>query len=83
MLFPDDDGTSIVKAYYGTETAVKWEPLLEASIETATGVATRLPSAPPIVYVGWATAGFVLGWLGYAVYASRAKADKARDREAA
>ncbi len=63
LVFPDDQGTTIVTADFATEEATKWEPIFEASIGKAKGVATRVPSPPPWLYVGWATAGLVLGWL--------------------
>jgi hypothetical protein len=63
IVFPDDNGTSIVTADFATEEASKWEPIFEASIGKAHGVATRVPSPPPWVFVGWGAAGLVLGWL--------------------
>ncbi len=74
LLFPDDKGTSIVKAYYGKGDAAKWEPAIESTIERAKGVATRLPPVPGTVHLAWSLAGFVLGWLGFALYQSRPKA---------
>jgi hypothetical protein len=73
LLFPDDAGTTIVKAYYATSEAAKWEPAIEATIDRSRGVATRLPGTPATIHLAWAVAGLVLGWLGFALYQSRPK----------
>jgi hypothetical protein len=73
-VFPDDLGTSIVTAQFAEEEAAKWEPLFEASIDTASGVATRVPAAPPWMMFAWAGAGGVLGWLVSAMLATRTAA---------
>lgn len=71
LMFPDDAGTSIVTASYPTEQATRWEPLFEATIARAKGVATRVPAPPPWMYVAWGAAGLVLGWLAGALLAKR------------
>ncbi len=63
IVFPDDQGTSIVTADFASEEASTWEPVFEASIGKAKGVATRVPGPPAWMYAGWAAAGLVLGWL--------------------
>lgn len=63
LMFPDDDGTSIVTASYPTEQATRWEPLFEATIGKAKGVATRVLPPPGWMYAAWGGAGLVIGWL--------------------
>ena len=67
LIFPDDEGTSILTASYPVEEAARWEPLLEATIESTRGVALRAPATAPVTYAGWALAGAVLGWFGTAI----------------
>ena len=67
LMFPDDGGTSIVTASYPTDQAAQWEPLLEASIGKASGVATRVPAPAVWTHAAWAGAGAVLGWLATAI----------------
>jgi hypothetical protein len=74
LVFPDDLGTSIVTAQFAEEEAAKWEPLFEASVDAARGVATRVPAAPPWMMFAWAGAGGVLGWLVSAMIATRTAA---------
>ncbi|MDF2692903.1 MAG: hypothetical protein K0S65_1286, partial [Labilithrix sp.] len=71
LMFPDDSGTSIVTASYPTEQATQWEPLLEATIGKARGVATRVPAPEPWTYGAWSAAGAVLGWLATALVARK------------
>jgi len=71
LMFPDDSGTSIVTISYPTDQAAKWEPLFEATIGKARGVATRAPMPAPWTYAAWATGGLVIGWLGTAILARR------------
>ncbi len=63
LFFPDDAGTSIATVSYPTEQAARWEPLFEATIANAKGVATRLPPPSPGVFAAWAAAGAAIGWL--------------------
>ncbi len=67
LMFPDDEGTSIVTASYPTEQAAQWGPLLEASIGKATGVARRVPAPAWWTHAAWAGAGAILGWLATAI----------------
>lgn len=67
LMFPDDHGTSIVTASYPTEQASRWEPLFEATIGKARGVATRAPAPAGLSYLAWAFAGAVLGSLASAL----------------
>lgn len=67
LMFPDDEGTSIVTGSYLTEQASRWEPLFEATIGKAKGVATRTPAPPPWMYGAWGAAGLVLGWFASAL----------------
>ena len=71
LMFPDDAGTTIVTASYPTEQATRWEPLFEATIAKAKGVATRVPPPPPWMYLAWGGAGLVLGWLAGALLAKK------------
>jgi hypothetical protein len=72
LMFPDDSGTSIVTASYPADQAARWEPVFEATIAKASGVATRVPSPAAWIYAVWAAAGAVLGWLASALVARRA-----------
>ncbi len=78
LVFPDDEGTSIVTADFAEEEAMTWEPIFEASIAKAKGVATRVPSPPSWVFVGWGAAGLVLGWLASALVVGKKKEEDAR-----
>lgn len=71
LMFPDDEGTSIVTVSYLTEQASRWEPLFEATIGKAKGVATRTPPAPPWMHAAWGVAGLVIAWLATALVARR------------
>ncbi len=72
LMFPDDRGTSIVTISYPTDQAARWEPLFEATIAKAKGVAVRVPGPSNVALAGWAAAGAILGWLGASI-AFRAK----------
>ena len=69
LTFPDDSGTSIVTASYPSEQGPRWEPVFEATIAKAKGVATRVPAPPDWMYAAWALAGLVIGWLASALLA--------------
>jgi hypothetical protein len=71
LMFPDDSGTRIVTASYPTDQARRWEPLFEATIGTARGVATRTPAPTFWTRIAWAAAGGVLGWLAIAIVARK------------
>ena len=71
LAFPDDSGTSLVTASYPSEQGTRWEPVLEATIAKAKGVATRVPSPPDWMYAAWAAAGLVIGWLASALLAKK------------
>lgn len=77
LVFPDDTGTSIVTIDYATDEAAKWEPIFEATIGKAKGVATRVPPAPAWMYGAWAAGGLVLGWLGASLLGTRSAAKAA------
>lgn len=72
LIFPDDTGTSIVTASYPTEQAARFEPLFEATIATARGVAVQAPAPKLSTRVAWAGAGGVLAWLAAALFVRRA-----------
>jgi hypothetical protein len=63
LMFPDDGGTSIVTASYPTDQAARWEPVFEATINKARGVAVRVPPPAPWARLLWGLAGIVVGWL--------------------
>lgn len=67
LMFPDDEGTSIVTASYPTEQGSQWKPLVESTIEKARGVATRVPSPPAWTLAAWALGGAVIGWFAAAL----------------
>jgi hypothetical protein len=71
LIFPDDSGTSIVTISYPTEQAARWEPVFEATIAKARGVATRVPSPPPWMYLAFGVAGAILAWLATALFARK------------
>ena len=74
LMFPDDGGTSIVTASYPSDQASRWEPLFEATIGTAKGVATRAPAPAPFTYLAWSLAGAMLGWFATALVKQKANA---------
>jgi hypothetical protein len=63
FVFPVDGGTVITTSLYGTGEAAKWQPVLEATIARAHGVARRMPPPPNWMVLAWGGAGLVLGWL--------------------
>jgi hypothetical protein len=63
MAFPDDAGTSIVTASFPADAAARWEPLMEASMVTATGVALRVVPPENWMYVAWGLGGGILAFL--------------------
>jgi len=67
FVFPTDDGAALTTAVYAKDEVAKWQPVLEATIETAKGVALRVPNPPEWMYFAWGAAGLVLGWLGTAL----------------
>ena len=71
MAFPDDTGTSIVTASFPVDTAARWEPLMEATMATATGVAVRVRPPPNWLYVAWAAGGGLLALLAMGVVRRR------------
>lgn len=79
LVFPTDEGTAIVTAMYGKEAAARWEPIFEAKIGEAKGVAIRRAPPPPWHYVAWAAAGLVLGWLGVGLLDARPRAPSRRE----
>lgn len=62
LLFPDDTGTTVVKAYVSEADAPNVLPLVEQTIESARGVAMRLPPPPSWAYAAFGAAGALLGW---------------------
>jgi hypothetical protein len=76
LMFPDDEGTSIVTASYPIDQAPRWEPVFEATIAKARGVATRVPPPPVATSIAWGVAAGVLGWLAAALAASVARKKK-------
>lgn len=67
FVFPTDEGAALTTAVYGKDEVAKWQPIFEATIEKAKGVALRVPSPPEWMYFAWGGAGLVLGWLGTAL----------------
>ena len=73
LMFPEDGGTAIITASFPTDQAARWEPLFEATIHRATGVAVRAPSAPWWTHAAFAAAGALLAWLATAIVWRRPK----------
>ena len=67
FVFPTDEGAALTTAVYGKDEVAKWQPIFEATIDKAKGVALRVPSPPEWMYFAWGGAGLVLGWLGTAL----------------
>jgi hypothetical protein len=63
FVFPVDGGTVITTALYGNTEVARWQPVLEATIAKAHGVALRVPPPPNWMYFAWGGAGLVIGWL--------------------
>jgi hypothetical protein len=63
LVFPENEGTSIATISYPTEQAARWEPAFEATIDTAKGVATRVPPPPITHHVAWGGAAALLATL--------------------
>jgi hypothetical protein len=53
----------ITTALYGNTEVARWQPVLEATIAKAHGVALRVPPPPNWMYFAWGGAGLVIGWL--------------------
>lgn len=71
FVFPIDGGTAITTALYGKDEVSKWQPVLEATIANAHGVALRVPSPPGWMYFAWGAAGLVIGWLASALFGKK------------
>jgi hypothetical protein len=67
LMFPDDTGTWIATASYPTEQAARWEPLFEATIGKARGVAVRAPAQPGWMHFAAGFAAFILAWFASAL----------------
>ena len=76
LMFPEDHGTWIATASYPTEDAARWEPLFEATIGKAHGVAVRVPAPPIWMPLVCAAAGAVLAWLATALFVRRSSAER-------
>lgn len=63
LVFPENEGSSIATISYATEQAARFEPMFEATISKAKGVATRVPPPPAWQRAAWGLAGLALGWL--------------------
>jgi len=71
IVFPTDTGAALVTATVPADELPKWEPKLDASIASATGVAVRAPKPAPWLYFAWAVAGGVLAYLTLALFARK------------
>lgn len=67
LMFPDDTGTSIVTISYPTDQAARWEPLFEATVNRADGVATRAAKTPTWLFAACAAAAALLAWFATAI----------------
>ena len=73
IVFPIDTGAALVTASLPAQEMTDWEPKLDTSILSATGVATRAPKAPTWLYAAWGVAGGVLAYLTLALFARKKK----------
>lgn len=71
FVFPTDEGTAITTALYGDGEVAKWQPVFEATIPKARGVALRVPLPPNWMYFAWGAAGAVIAWLTVALVAKK------------
>ena len=71
IVFPLDKGAALVTATFPVDEYTKWEPKLDASIASATGVFARAPKPAPWLYVAWGAAGGVLAYLTLALFARK------------
>lgn len=63
LIFPENEGSSIATISFPKEQAAKLEPVFEATMDRAKGVATRVPMPPIWEYGAFGVAGLVLGRL--------------------
>jgi len=63
LAFPTDEGSRLVTASFGTADAAHFEPLFEATVHTARGVARRASPPPLWSYPAWGLGGGVLALL--------------------
>jgi hypothetical protein len=73
FVFPIDGGTAITTALYGNDEVAKWQPVVESTLMKAHGVALRVPPPPGWMYLAWAAAGLVLGFLAVSLVEKRAE----------
>jgi hypothetical protein len=71
IVFPVDKGAALVTATVPADEIGKWEPKLDASIASATGVAVRAPRPGSWLYVAWGLAGGVLTYLTVALFSRK------------
>ena len=71
LVFPTDEGTALVTALYGKDELAEWQPVFENTINTAHGVALRVPPPPPWMNVAYGIAGAVLAWFGLSLLGRR------------
>jgi hypothetical protein len=83
LVFPLDKGSALVTATVPAEDIGKWEPKLDASIASATGVFARAPKPASWLYPAWGVAGGVLAYLALALFARKKKPAPAATREPA
>lgn len=74
LVFPENDGTSIVTVSFPPELADPWEARALASIDTARGVARRVSGPPAWAYVAFGLAGAALAWALVRLVGARAGA---------
>ncbi len=64
LAFPDDTGASIVTASFSSEAAPTWEPIFEASVEGAKGIARRSEPPPLWMYIVWGVGAGIMTMVG-------------------
>lgn len=73
LVFPENEGTSIVTASFPPELADPWEGRFLASIDRARGVARRVKGPPAWAYAAFALGGAALAWAAVRLVRSRAE----------
>jgi hypothetical protein len=71
VAFPIDTGAALITMTVPASDFATWEPKLDASIATATGVAWRAPKVPVWLYAVWGLGGGVLAYLALALFAKK------------
>ncbi|MGH7283151.1 MAG: hypothetical protein ACRELY_16620, partial [Polyangiaceae bacterium] len=74
MLFPDDTGSSIVTASFETSLNLRMMPVIEKSMDDATGVKKVGKPAPTWIVLSWALGGLLLAVAAQTIIGRRKRA---------